>query len=386
MKSKSVWGMLKQTFSEFGEDRVLRHSAALAYYAVFSIGPLLVLIVGVAGLAMGEENVRAKVHEQLTSLLGANSAGMVESMMDARKQGGSLLATVIGGVALLIGASGVFGQLQDSLNTIWEVKSKPGQGIWGFIRQRFLSMTMVLGIGFLLLVSMVLTVVLNAFAGYIGGLIGLSETVTHIFNFAFALLMVTVLFALIFKVLPDVRIPWRSVWVGAVGTALLFTAGKYLLGWYLGREGSTSVFGAAAGFVVVLMYVYYSALILFLGAEFTQVYARSTGEAIRPTEHAVPVTENERANEGAPRRGSAQHRGRPAPAAGGPRLEPAYGVVSTHTARGVHSPVAEIRAQPVPFVVAAAVAGLATGAFFTVKRAKRAVQIYGFLRKAKLLG
>ncbi len=162
MKTKSVWGMLKQTLTEFSEDKVLRHSAALAYYAVFSIGPLLVLLVGIAGLVLGQENVRAQVNDQLQGAFGQRSAAMVESMMEARQKGGSLLATIMGGIALLFGASGVVGQLQDSLNTIWEVKPKPGRGMMGFVRQRFLSIGMVLGIGFLLLVSMSLNIALNA--------------------------------------------------------------------------------------------------------------------------------------------------------------------------------------------------------------------------------
>lgn len=391
MKTKSVWGMLKQTLTEFSEDKVLRHSAALAYYAVFSIGPLLVLLVGIAGLVLGQENVRAQVNDQLQGAFGQRSAAMVESMMEARQKGGSLLATIMGGIALLFGASGVVGQLQDSLNTIWEVKPKPGRGMMGFVRQRFLSIGMVLGIGFLLLVSMALTIALNALGGYLGQAIGMPEGIAHVLNFIFSLGVVTVLFALIFKVLPDVRMRWSSVWAGALGTALLFTAGKYVLSWYLGRESTTSAFGAASAFVIILMYVYYSSLILFFGAEFTQVYARSRGDALEPTRYAEPVGEQQRAQEGATRDQSHSSGGRRR-SPGALSREPVTALrtvgtiplrreaVGTHV-HGVHSPLAELKVQRALVMAVAAAAGLITGAFFTMKRARKAVQMYAFAKR-----
>src|SRR2546423_11693130 len=183
MNLKKTWPILKGTFKEFGEDHVVRLSAALAYYAMFSIGPLLVITVGLAGLAFGNETVRRQIEQQLQSMLGEGSAKTLGSMMSAQKHGTSLITTIIGLVALLCGASGVFGQLQDALNTIWEVKSKPGAGIWGLIRARFLSFTMVLGIGFLLLVSLALTTFLSAITNSFGNSLPLSETVVHILNF-----------------------------------------------------------------------------------------------------------------------------------------------------------------------------------------------------------
>ena len=162
MSIKSSWRIIKGTFSEFGEDNVLRLSAALAYYAIFSIGPLLAISIGLVGLAFGSEHVREQIHQQLQGMLGENSAKTIDTMIAARGRGTSLLTTIVGAVALIVGASGVFGQLQDSLNTIWEVKAKPGSGIWSFIRARLLSLSMVLGTGFLLLVSMVLTTFLTA--------------------------------------------------------------------------------------------------------------------------------------------------------------------------------------------------------------------------------
>src|SRR5436305_826607 len=235
MNLKKTLPILKATFSEFGEDNVLRLSAALAYYAMFSIGPLLVIAVGVAGLVFGHEAVWQQIQQQLQSMLGQNSAKMLDSMMSAQKQatGHISITMIIGIVALLAGAAGVFGQLQDSLNTIWKVKSKPGAGIWGFIRARFLSLTMVLGIGFLLLVSMALTTFLSAATSSAGSQLPIPEAVAHILNFVVSFAVISVLFAMIFKYLPDVKIPFRKVWVGAIGTALLFTAGKYVLALYL---------------------------------------------------------------------------------------------------------------------------------------------------------
>src|SRR5215472_11687923 len=308
MNTKKGWAILKGTFKEFGEDNVLRLSAALAYYAVFSIGPLLVIVVGVAGLAFGHETVRGQLQHQLQSMLGENSSKVIQSMMNAQTHGKSLITTIVGIVALFFGAAGVFGQLQDSLNTIWEVRPKPGVGIWGFVRTRFLSFAMVLGIGFLLLVSLALTTFLSALTGSLGHMLPASETILHGVNFMVSFAVITVLFAMIFKVLPDVRVPFRKVWVGAIVTALLFTIGKYLLAMYLGRESTRSPYGAAGSVIVILMWVYYASLILFAGAEFTQVYVKATTTHIEPGKYAVPVIEEERAEEGIPHQQGEQYR------------------------------------------------------------------------------
>jgi membrane protein len=298
MNFKKIRAILKATFSEFGEDNVLRLSAALAYYAIFSIGPLLVIAVGLAGLAFGHQTVHREIHQQLQSMVGANSANTVDSMMAAQSHGTNLLMTVIGLVVLLSGAAGVFGALQDSLNTIWEVKSKSGIGIWGILRKRLVSFSMVLVIGFLLLVSLALTTFLNAVTGHLGNKLPMSEALAHVLNFAVSFGVISLLFAMIFKYLPDVHVSFRKVWVGAIGTALLFTIGKYLLALYLGRASTASSYGAAGSVVLLLMWVYYAAVILFLGAEFTQVYAKQTGVAPVPTQYAVPVTEEGRAQQG----------------------------------------------------------------------------------------
>ena len=292
-----VWPLLRNTATDWVEDNALRLSAALAYYSVFSIAPLLVIAIGIAGWVLGAEAVQGQVHDQLKGTIGADSAAAVESMVQSASKGGGI-ASVVGLVTLLIGASGVFAALKDALNTVWEVKAKPGLGIKGFIKDRLLSFGMVLVIGFLLLTSLLLTTALAAVNKFFGDALGLPAFVWGIVGFIVSFAVVTALFAAIFKFLPDVKVGWRHVWIGAVVTALLFEIGKFLLGWYLGREGAASTYGAATAIVLLLLWVYYSSLILLFGAEFTQVYARSTGAAVEPAENAVPVTEEKRAQEG----------------------------------------------------------------------------------------
>ncbi len=302
MKTRLAWNILKETFSEFSANRVMRLSAALAYYAIFSIGPLLVLIIGVAGLVLGQEGVREQVQGQIQAQMGQKAAGMVETMMSAQDSGGSLLATILGSVALVLGATGIFVQLQDALNTIWGVQPKPGRSIFRLLLARALSLGMVLLIALLLLLSMVMTGVVSAFSRQIGELISLPAWSIVAFNGLVSFAIISFLFALVFKFLPDVKIPWKAVWTGGIATALLFLVGNFVLGWYLGRQATTSAFGAAGAVVVLLMYVYYSSLIVFIGAEFTKVYALRTGKEIRPSDLAVSITDEQRAKEGSPTR------------------------------------------------------------------------------------
>ena len=299
--------MLRATFDSWMEDNALRLSAALAYYSIFSIAPLLVIAISVAGLVLGVEAVRGQLEPQLTGYLGAPAAQGVQALVkSASKPSEGWLGTLVGFGTLLIGASGVFGQLKDALNTIWEVKPRGGGGVWGFIRERLLSFGMVLVIGFLLLTSLVLTTTLAALSGYVERLIGIPPVVGGMMTFAVSLSVVTLLFAFIFKVLPDARIEWRNVWTGAAFTALFFEIGKWGLGLYLGRESTASGFGAASSVVILLLWVYYASCILLFGAEFTQVYARETGHDIQPTANAVRVTAGERAQQGLVPAGSVQ--------------------------------------------------------------------------------
>jgi len=301
MKAGPRWGIFKGAFDEFFKDKVPRLSAALAYYALFSLAPLIIISVSVAGMFFGQLAVTGQLHDQLRDFFGDQGTQAIESMMKAaQKPDSSLAASIIGGITLLIGATGVFGQLQDALNTIWEVKPKPGRGIKGFIQERFLSLAMVLGIGFLLLVSMVLSAVLAALTGSINAQFGFTPVTANIVHVLVSFIVITLLFAMIFKYLPDARVQWRDVWYGAIFTAALFTVGKLLLGFYLGRAATASAYGAAGSLVLVLMWVYYSSIILFFGAEVTQVYAKARGSHIIPASNALPLTEEDRAEQGIP--------------------------------------------------------------------------------------
>ena len=297
---KSYWSLARESVNSFMEDKALRLSAALAYYSIFSIAPLLIIVIAVAGFFMGEDAVRQQIQQQLKDYVGPQGTAAITSMVGAHKQGTSIIATIIGVVVLLFGASGVFGQLQDSLNAIWGVELKPGRGFWYLIKSRFLSFAMVLGIGFLLLVSMVITAILSALTGALGNVLPMAGFVAHLVNFIASFVVTTLLFAAIFKVLPDARVRWREVWMGAVFTALLFTIGKYVFAWYLGRAAVASSYGAAGSLVVVLLWVYYSSVILFFGAEFTKVHAKE-GFRILPTPNALPVTAEAKAEQGIPR-------------------------------------------------------------------------------------
>jgi membrane protein len=288
MQRKSLWQFLKTTINEWVEAEPFQLAAALSYYTLFSLAPLLLIAIGVAGFVFGREAAQNQIVETLQGMIGQDSATTVQEMIQAsnEKPKTGMISTVIGFVALLFGAGGVVGQLQTSLNKIWEVTPKLGQGIWGFIRQRFFSFAMVLSIGFLLLVSLVVTAVLSSFTGMLSSLLGDATFVAHAIDIVVSFGFVTLLFALIYKYVPDVEIEWRDVWVGAALTAILFTVGKYLIGLYIGTSGVSSTFGGAGSLITILVWVYYSSLIFFLGAEFTRVYATQYGSGVAPAENA----------------------------------------------------------------------------------------------------
>jgi membrane protein len=269
--------LFKETFKEFGEDKAPRLGAALAYYTIFSIGPLLLIAVAMAGIFFGQEAAQGRISDELGKVFGSQMAQSLEQMIQAAaKPKSGTVATIIGVITLMLGASGVFGQLKDALNTIWNVEKKKASGIMGFVKERFLSMAMVLGIGFLLLVTLVLDTAVSAMGSYASRFVG-GEAVAHLLTLALTFAVAIVLFAAIFRILPDLKIAWRDVWFGAIFTALLFTVGKWGLGVYLGKAAPGSAYGAAGSLVILLIWVYWSAQILFLGAEFTQVYARTFG-------------------------------------------------------------------------------------------------------------
>lgn len=291
--------LLKAALDSWLEDKALRLSAAVAYYSIFSIAPLLILSISLAGAVFGEEAVRGHLERELVFYVGAPTAEAVQSMVKSAalsEQG--FLAAVLGFVTLFLGATGVFGQLKDALNTIWEVRIKPGKVWLQILRERMVSFGMVLVIGFLLLTSLLLTTLLAALNNYLERMMPLPGFLWTAFAMVVSFGLETVLFALIFKILPDALIKWRSVWIGALFTAGLFEVGKWGLSLYLGRESTLSSYGAAGAVVLLLLWVYYNACILFFGAEFTQVYALHKGQGIRPSPGAELVPIPQRLQEG----------------------------------------------------------------------------------------
>ena len=286
--------LFKQTASEWMEDDAPSLGAALAYYTVFSLAPLMTIAIAIAGFFLGAEAAQGQIFDELRGLLGADGGKAVEEMVQSAnaQPTAGVVATIISVIMLLFGASGVFGQLQASLNAIWGVKAKPGRGVLGLIKDRLLSFGFTLVVGFLLLVSLLLTAGMALMADWIGGLMPGSEALAYILNIVLSLSMITLLFATIFKFLPDAKIAWHDVWIGAFLTALLFTIGKFALGIYLGKSGVASSYGAAGSLIVLLLWVYYSSQLLFFGAEFTQVYANRFGSRVAPADNAVPVQQS----------------------------------------------------------------------------------------------
>jgi membrane protein len=274
----TLWSMLRETFSEWSEDGASRLAASLAYYTIFSLAPLLIIVIAVAGFFFGETEARAGIFSEMESLMGPSGAEYIRSLLDTSWEPSSgILATLIGLGVLLVGATGAFAQLQEALNIIWEAPPRRGKGVWSYLRQRLLSFSLVLTIGFLLLVSLVVSAGLAAVGKYVAWADAPWFPVLELLNLALSYGVTTLLFAAIYKILPDVKVRWKNVWLGAAAAALLFSVGRFLLGLYLGRSSFGSVYGAAGSFVVILFWIYYSAQILFFGAEFTQVTARREG-------------------------------------------------------------------------------------------------------------
>jgi membrane protein len=291
MKGREIFSVLQQTVTEWIEDKAPMLGAALAYYTVFSLAPLLLISIALAGFFLGEEAARGQVLDQLSGLIGEQGGQAMQDMVQNAnaKPATGIVASIIGVATLLFGASGVFGQLQTSLNIVWGVEPKPGRGIVGLIKDRFLSFGFILVVGFLLLVSLILTAAITFVAEWLGRMTPGLEALAQILNFILSFGVITVLFALIFKFLPDAKIAWKDVWLGAAITAALFVLGKFALGLYLGTGSVGSSFGAAGSLIILLLWVYYSAQILFFGAEFTQVWANRFGTQVVPADDAKPV-------------------------------------------------------------------------------------------------
>jgi membrane protein len=293
MKSlKATWQLIKETLSSWSDDKAPRMGAALSYYTAFSLAPILVLAIAIAGLAFGRDAVQGRIAGQLEGLLGHDSAAVVQTMLaKASQRGSGAIAIVVGLATLFIGATGVVIELQDALNTVWKVIPKPGRGIRGLIRDRLLSVGLILSFGFLLLVSLVMSAGLEFIGSVLGGIIPGWVILGYILNYAVSLMAIAALVAMIFKILPDAHVAWKDVLIGAFVTSVLFHIGKYLIGLYVGRASVGSAFGAAGSLAVLLVWIYYSAQLILLGAEFTRCYATRFGHWVVATKGAVVAPE-----------------------------------------------------------------------------------------------
>jgi membrane protein len=292
------WMLFKAAIKGWMDDYAPSMGAALSYYTLFSLAPLLIIVIAVAGMLFGRDAAQAEIIAQLHALVGAKGATAIEGMLEAvREPAQGVVATIVGVVTLLIGATAVFAELQSALDRVWEVpeKKKPS-GIWGLVRTRLLSFGLVLGLGFVLVVSLVASAALAAMGKWWGGWFQGWELVLQVLNFAVSFGIFTLFFAMIYKLMPSVKISWRDVWTGAVVTAILFTVGKLLIGLYLGNSSLASGYGAAGSVVVLVAWVYYSAQIFLLGAEYTWVYAHSHGSRVnrqRRSPHRVAAEANQ---------------------------------------------------------------------------------------------
>ncbi len=294
---KDSWRLLKETFNSWNDDDPFDLSASVAYYAIFSLPALLIIIITIAGAVLGREAVQGKISEEIGRMIGKNAGEDIQTMIsNAYKSSNSVISTIIGVATLLLGSTGVFLQLQKSLNKIWQVKTDPSKsGIKKLVLDRATSLGIIVAIGFMLLISLVVTTTLSALSAWISA--KLPDAFLYLFyivNFLITFSITSFLFAIIYKVLPDVKIPWKNVWIGALVTGLLFEIGRFSLGLYFGKSDPGSTYGAAGSVILILLWVNYSCLILFFGAEFTKVYAINTGHPIIPSETAVKVETQEK--------------------------------------------------------------------------------------------
>jgi membrane protein len=292
MTLKNAWILMKAAASSWVDDYAQSMGAALAYYTIFSIAPLLLCVISVTGLFFGDEIVRGEIYIQLHDLMGQQGADAINGLLSSMsKPSHGITGSVLGLILLLVGATTVFGELQDALDRIWRAPKRKG-GIWNLLRARLLSFGLILGIGFLLIVSLLVSAALAALGKWWGPLFARWEILGHFVNLVVSFGLITILFAMIYKIMPRVKVDWMDVWVGSAVTALLFTIGKFLIGLYIGKSGLASGFGAAGSLLVVLVWVYYSAQIFLLGAEFTWAYAltfgSNKGEPVPSAAPAVP--------------------------------------------------------------------------------------------------
>ncbi|RYJ44425.1 YihY/virulence factor BrkB family protein [Flavobacterium beibuense] len=286
-----VWTLLKTTFSEFNNDNAIKLAASLSYYTIFSIAPLSIIIISICGLVFGEDAVRGEFYGQINEFVGSKAAAQIqEAITNTKLSGDNIFSLIVGLVILLIGASGVFVEIQSSINYIWELRAKPDKGLKKFIQNRLMSFSMIGVIGFLLMVSLLANTLLDVLNERLHSLLSDSTVyLVYVLNFVVVFIIITLLFSVIFRTLPDGYVKWKDTFVGSATTAILFMVGKFGISLYLGSSNVATAFGAAGSIIIILVWVYYSAIILYFGAEFTKVYARLYGKKITPKPYAVKI-------------------------------------------------------------------------------------------------
>ena len=292
---KDSFTILKAAASGFSDDRALKFSASLAYYTIFSLAPLLLLLISLAGIFLGKQAIQGQVFSEINGLIGNNAAKQVQDMIkNLESSGKTTISIIIGFITLIAGATSIFAEIQDSINIIWKVKAKPKRGWVKLIKDRLTSSSLIVSIGFLLIVSLVVNGALLALSDKLKSFLpAITVTLFSVLNVVISFIVITLLFGVIFKVLPDVKIQWKQVRAGAFFTAVLFMLGRLVIGLYISKTSSGSAYGAAGSLIIVLLWIYYTAAIMYFGAEFTQAYAEFTGVKIAPAEYAVHIEEKE---------------------------------------------------------------------------------------------
>ncbi len=293
--TQNVWFLLKNTVTSFMNDNAMKLSASLSYYTVFSLAPLLVVVISLLGIIYGKDAIEGQIYGQIHELIGKSAAIQIqETIKNISVSGDNTVGAIIGIGTLIFSATGVFIEIQDSINSVWSIKAKPKRGWFKYLKNRFLSFSLIISLGFLLLVSLVLSALMDLFSKRLERIFSdFTVYIAYGFNYLIVIGIITILFAIIFKVLPDGELRWKDALVGAAFTAFLFIIGKFLISFYLGKSDVGSTYGAAGSVIIILLWVYYSSIILFFGAEFTKVYARCYGHPIEPSEHAVYVVKEE---------------------------------------------------------------------------------------------
>jgi len=288
---REIGKIVIRSFKNFGEDKIPKYSASLAYTTVFSLGPLLIVIIFICSLFFGQEATQGKIYSQMQQFVGHDAALQLQTIIqNASLSGKGTFAAVIGIITLLLGATAVFAEIQDSINTIWGLKAKPKKGLWKMVRNRFLSFSVIVSLGFLLLVSLAISTVIEGLSEKLkASFPDVTVVIFYILDLLISFIVITALFAVIFKVLPDAKTRWQDILPGALASGILFMIGKFAISFYIGKSHVGTTYGAAGSLVILLLWVYYSAIILYLGAEFAKAWSSVKGSSIRPNDYAVAL-------------------------------------------------------------------------------------------------